>query len=60
MSKINESSLAERLKRCKIGDRIMMFFDNGKVTIVEDDVIICITDTVDNAIEFLEDQFGIE
>ena len=58
--KIKESSLAERLKRCKIGDGIMMFFDNGKVTIVEDDVIICITDTVDNAIEFLEDQFGIE
>ena len=58
--KIKEGNLEERLKRCKIGDGIMMFFDNGKVTIVEDDVIICITDTVDNAIEFLEDQFGIE
>ena len=58
--KIKEGNLEERMKRCKIGDGIMMFFDNGKVTIVEDDVIICITDTVDNAIEFLEDQFGIE
>ena len=58
--KIKEGNLEERIKRCKIGDGIMMFFDNGKVTIVEDDVIICITDTVDNAIEFLEDQFGIE
>ena len=58
--KIKEGNLEERIKRCKIGDGIMMFFDNGKVTIVEDDVIICMTDTVDNAIEFLEDQFGIE
>ena len=58
--KIKEGNLEERIKRCKIGDGIMMFFDNGKVTIVEDDVIICITDTVDNAIEFLEDQFRIE
>ena len=58
--KIKEGNLEERIKRCQIGDGKMMFFDNGKVTIVEDDVIICITDTVDNAIEFLEDQFGIE
>ena len=58
--KIKEGNLEERIKRYKIGDRIMMLFDNGKVTIVEDDVIICITNTIDNAIEFLEDQFGVE
>lgn len=58
--KIKEGNLEEKIKRYKIGDRIMMLFDNGKVTIVEDDVIICITNTIDNAIEFLEDQFGVE
>lgn len=52
--------LEKRLKRCKIGDGIMMFFDNGKVVIVEDDAILCVTDTVDSAVEFLEDQFGIK
>ena len=59
MSKIEENSLTKRLKRCKIGDGIMMLFDDGKVTIVENDVILCVTDTVESAIQFLEDQFGI-
>ena len=58
--KIKEGNLEERIKRCKIGDGIMMLFDDGKVTIVEDDVILCVTDTVESAIQFLEDQFGIE
>lgn len=56
----NIIDLEKRLKRCKIGDGIMMFFDNGKVTIVEDDVILCVTDTVESAVEFLEDICGIE
>lgn len=58
--KVKDNDSRERLYSLKIGENLEMVAEKGKIMVLDRGVIICITDSWIDAIDYIEQQYSNE
>lgn len=58
--KMRDNSLRERLYSLRVGEDLEIVSEKGKIVVLDKGVIVCVTDSWMNAVDYIEQQYSNE